>query len=209
MKKTLEDLKQEWAGNRPVTWQINIDDMKAIVKRQTKKEMNIVMKYFWASFALQLLVYSLLTHVVVKYWLDIYTVVPAVAGILIYIPFTHILLRRFKKMASVPIEGNGVSIQQYLTRQQLALESFLKFKKGYEWFLIPLSSAVGVFLVFKLYVPGGIQAFPFGASVTFCITILGCYLAIRSENERNFSTPINHLITLREEYAAEPGTAAN
>jgi hypothetical protein len=80
------------------------------------------------------------------------------------------------------------------------LESFFTFKKRYEMVLIPLSAAIGVLLIFLLYVPGGVSEHLLGAFITYVLTLLSCYLAIRSENKKNFVQPLDQLGEILNEY---------
>jgi hypothetical protein len=66
-----------------------------------------------------------------------------------------------------------------------------------------LSSAIGVFLTFKLFVPGGVQENSTGAIITFAVTLISCILAIRSENRRNFAEPLYQLEKVMEEFEHE------
>jgi uncharacterized membrane protein YjjP (DUF1212 family) len=68
--------------------------------------------------------------------------------------------------------------------------------------LIPVSAAIGVFLFFRLYLPGGVQAFPVGAFITYALTLLSCYWAIRVENKKSFSEPLQQLEAILQEYQA-------
>jgi hypothetical protein len=85
------------------------------------------------------------------------------------------------------------SLYNYVQHQRVLLESFFQFKKRYEIILVPLASAIGIFLTFKLYVPGGVQAHQEGAIITFGLTLLSCFLAIYSENKKSFEEPIREL----------------
>ena len=197
----IEDLKTKWR-NTPSTHQTyNTTAMNNLVKSRIGKQMGKAMEYFWASFALQILVYALLCHVIVRYYNDVFTVLPALAGILIYIPFTRTLLKKFKAMAFMPTIGKASTIQGYISGQRGLLQNFLTFKKRYELFLIPLSCAIGVLLTFKLYVPGGVYLYPQGAAITFAISLASCYFAIKRENERNLVKPITDLGEILQEYA--------
>jgi hypothetical protein len=80
------------------------------------------------------------------------------------------------------------------------LLSFYRFKKWYELILIPLASAIGVFILFKLYVPGGVQAHWTGAVMTFAITLISCALAIRTENRKNFREPLEQFDRVLAEF---------
>ena len=200
----LDEFKKKWNSKTEVSVALDEVAMNKIVKSRVGKQTRMAMKYFWASFGLQILVYALLSHVIVKYWNDLYTVMPAVVGIVIFIPFTKTLLNKFKSLAFMQIEGTGVSsIHRYVIRQKELLERFFIFKKRYELFLIPLSTMIGVLLTFKLYVPGGVMAHPYGAAVTLSISLVSCYMAIYQENRKNFRKPISELGSILKEYAAE------
>jgi hypothetical protein len=80
------------------------------------------------------------------------------------------------------------------------LFSFYRFKRRYELLLIPLSSAIGVWLVFLLYVPGGVAAYPSGAIVTFGITLLSCAIALAAENKESFDKPLTALRQILDEF---------
>jgi hypothetical protein len=103
-----------------------------------------------------------------------------------------------------PEEGNSVtSLFNYVMTRYNLLQTFYQFKRRYEFLLIPLSSLIGVFLVFKLYVPGGVEKNLTGAVITFMITVISCILAIRSENKKNFEKPLHHFRELLEEFKME------
>ncbi len=194
--KTLEELKKEWSEN-PNTVSgaqaYNKTDLEKIFKARVNKHTNTAMQYFWASFVLQVLVYALLSHVIVKYWSDTTTLLLSIAGVLLFIPFTVVLMKKFKQIAAAkPADaGNiGASLHEYTQRRHALLQSFYNFKKRYELMLIPLSSAIGVVLTFKLYVPGGVTEHPAGALISFIVTLFSCVYAIRLENKRNFEQPL-------------------
>ena len=163
--------------------------------------MKITMRYFWGAFALQILVYALLSHVILKYGSDAQTLLTGLAGILLFLPFTVILMKKFKQMAVNRPQGNtGIPLYDYIVRQQQLLQSFYAFKKRYELVLVPLSSAIGVFLTFKLFVPGGVMQHPMGAIITLGITLISMVLAIRSENKKSFAQPLQDLDQLLQEF---------
>jgi hypothetical protein len=111
-------------------------------------------------------------------------------------------MRKFKKLVTQkPLQQHAeASLHDYVFRQQALLRSFYIFKKWYEMFLIPLSCAIGVTLVFELYVPGGVHANGQGAVITFLITLASCIAAIYIENKKSFTLPIKHLQTILDEF---------
>lgn len=200
----LDECKKQWVEKKnDFTPRDPYDEatLNTIIKSRIKKQNKVVMQYFWASFALQILVYALLCHVIVKYWSDTLIVLTSLAGILIFIPFTTVMMKKFKRLAMAKIQGTSIqSIHDYVNSRRELLSSFFTFKKRYEWVLIPLSSAIGVWITFEIFVPGGVQAFTTGALITYALTLISCYWAIRSENKKSFIQPLNQLKEILDEY---------
>ena len=200
---TLEELKKEWEqkSNVGLRDHYNEESFGKMIKSRVKKQTNASMKYFWASFALQLLVFALLSHVIVKYWNDWSIVLVSIAGMVMYFPFMIMLMKRFKAIAMTrPQDSTASSLQAYVARRHELLRSFYQFKRRYELFLIPVVSAIGVWLVFQLWVPGGVSAYPSGAIITFGITLISCIAAIWSENKRSFENPLRQLQQVLDEF---------
>jgi len=204
--KTLEEFKSEWGKSlgTPLSQQpYNKTELEKIFRARIKKHTNKAMQYFWASFVLQVIVYALLSHVIVKYWPDTTTLLLSMAGVALYIPFTIILMNKFKQMAVTKLVDKSdpaASLRHYTIQQYTLLQSFYRFKKLYELMLIPLSAAIGVVLVFKLYVPGGVPQHLTGALISFIITLLSCAMAIRSENKKSFEQPLRQLRNILDEF---------
>lgn len=205
MMSTFDDLKTAWEHHQtpaPAS-SYTRDALERIIRSRVKKHIKKPLHYFWASFTLQIIVYALLSHVAMKYWQKTDVVWFAVAGVLLYLPFTVVLIRKFKKLASekpVRHADIGASLYNYVHRRQTLLRSFYRFKKGYELFLIPLSSAIGVVLTFELYVPGGIQGHWPGAAIALAVTLVSCAAAIYSENRKSFIEPIRQLQNILDEF---------
>jgi hypothetical protein len=203
---TLDELKKEWAAAAPSPandQRVDGAGLQAIARARGARHVNQAVRYFWASLTLQIMVYALLSHVFVSFW-----GVPAVqglclAGALLYLPFTVVLLRQFRRVARAtparPVAG--FSLQARTQQQYDALRAFYRFKRRYEYLLIPLSTALGVWLTFRLYVPGGVPQHPTGAVLTFLLTLLACGWAIRRENRRHFEQPLHHLQELLAEFS--------
>jgi len=196
---TLEEIKKQWQSGGRHPDQYDLTSYNQIIQRKMKTQRNAIFKYFWGTFAYHMIVYAMLTHVLVRFWSDTSIVVAALVGLAVTIPFTAIMVRRFSKMAADRFTGNDSAIVQFITRQHALLSGYFAFKKRYEWIMIPLQCAVGVFIVFHLYMPGGIIAHPLGAFITFGLSIAGCVEAIRLENRRNFKIPLENLENLIRE----------
>jgi len=203
---TLEELKQMWeqkenAGANPAIY--TQAALGKIIRNRVQKHTKSALNYFWASFTLQVMVYALLSHVILKYGQNNTILYWAIAGILLFIPFTVVLMRKFKKLATEkPVQqpNIGVAVYDYVFGQQALLRSFYHFKKRYEFFLIPSSCAIGVFLVFALYVPGGVHEHWWGAFITFLLALASCIAAIYAENKKSFILPIKQLQTILDEF---------
>ena len=203
---TLEELKAIWEQKQdadPGTAVYTSESLGKIIRARVKKHTKNAFQYFWASFTLQVIVYSLLSHVMVKYGHDKTILYFAIAGVLLFLPFTIVLMQKFKKLATekpAQEENGGASLYDYVFRQQTLLHNFFNFKKWYELFLTPLSCAIGVTLVFELYVPGGIAEHWHGAVVAFVISLISCIAAIYSENKKGFIQPIQQLQSILDEF---------
>ncbi|KAA5542917.1 hypothetical protein [Adhaeribacter rhizoryzae] len=203
---TLEEYKRIWeqkenAGANQGT--ITQASLVKIIRNRVQQHTKSALNYFWASFTLQLIVYALLGHVMVKYGQSSRILYLAIAGILLYIPFTIVLLRKFKKLVTEkPVLQSNIdtSLYNYVFGQQALLRSFYHFKKLYEFLLIPSSCAIGVFLVFALYVPGGVHQHWWGAIITFLLSLASCIAAIYAENKKSFILPIKQLQTILDEF---------
>lgn len=197
----IEALKIKWAkctptGVRP----IEPERLNKVFKKRISTSMKSSMHYFWASMFLQILVYAMLTHVIVRAWGDT-SQLYALTGILLYIPFTVVLLRKFKAMAAArTTDDTTASLVQYATLQHRELVSFFHFKKRYELVLIPLSVAIGSVLTFNIFVPGGAVHNINGVIFTFVSSLASCVYAIVRENRKSFIEPIKNLEAILSEF---------
>jgi hypothetical protein len=206
---TLDEMKCKWVRKPKEVNPYDTNNMSRIIRQRTQKHLRESMKYFWASFTLQLVVYGLYTHVILKNLHDPSIVAYGLAGITIFVPFTYMLMRKFKQMAVLkPAANEATSVRQYIVGQRTILHDFFRFKVRYEWLLIPLSTFFGTWLVFKIYVPGGPVASPNGVWITAAITLLSCYVAIRNENRKGFRTPLAQLDKLLKEFSDDHNEAS-
>ena len=194
--QNIEELKNGWReeSNPTKTVEITENNLHQIMKTKIKSQKNISMKYFWAAFVLQFIVYAFLSNLMIKYRADISLLLVCAFCFLLYIPFTVVLLDKYKKMAVLKISCNAVegSVFEYVKQQHQLLSGFYAFKRRYERLLVPLSSAILIWVTFRLYVPGGVSEHPILASVCFIGTLAACAQAIIMENKRNFREPLNN-----------------
>ncbi|HEX7014447.1 MAG TPA: hypothetical protein VF191_02995 [Cyclobacteriaceae bacterium] len=208
----MDQFKKDWsAAHSGTAGAYDPTTFAKIVRSRVKEHTRTAMQYFWASFVLQLIVYALLSHVIVRYWSDRTIVLPAILGVVLFIPFTIILMTKFKAIATArptathdPGAGNA-PLKEYILHRRDLLSSFYRFKRWYEFILIPLASAIGVFIVFQLYVPGGVAGHQSGAFTILLITLASCAWAIHRENQRNFKAPLAKFDEVLEEFEGKKG----
>lgn len=180
-----------------------------LIKMRMRTHTNKVMKYFWSSFVLEMGVFALLCHVVVRHWNDVSPLfIVSVLGILLHIPFTYMLMKKFKAMAVArPGDGSASSLYRWVKERHDLLSSFYRFKRNYERFLVPLSTIVGCYLVFELYVPGDGMGYWNVFWVMVVITIISCAVVLRRENKEHFEEPLHQYRILLTEFE-DQGTSA-
>lgn len=214
--KTLDEIREQYMKSQSTPSKTpepyNAISLEKIFKKRVMKHTNQAMKYFWASFTMQIIVYSLLSHVIIKNWMNVPIMLLGLGGIAIFIPFTVMLMKKFKALAKANIsrgKGTNSSLQDYVLQQYTLLQSFYTFKKRYELILIPLSSAIGVILTFELFVPGGALENLNGIVITFGLTIFSCFLAIIAENRKSFDQPLQQLREILDEFRNDPQNSIN
>lgn len=199
--ENLEDARMQWTKKFSTSKSLDAQQWKALIQKSAGKHVNAAMQYFWASFCLQIIAYALLFHVLIKYGMNPIAMWLSMAGILLYLPFTIVLITRFRSIAGAKLSGvHTESAKQYVGHQLAELEAFFRFKKRYELFLIPLISALAVLLIFILYVPGALASHTWGMALIYLATLGSCGHAIRMENKKNFAQPIEQLRQLLKEF---------
>ena len=196
--KNLEEIKKNWKVDTKQLNSAQLDEAgwQDLLEQQVKKQKNISMQYFWASLTFQIIVYGFLTHVIIKYSGDQMVWFPSVFCLLLYVPFTFVLMRKFKQLAVLKQKekhASDLSIKEYVLKQYMLLKSFYSFKKRYEIMLVPLSSAIFVWIFFRIYLPGGVLNYPKASILLFILSLVACTAAILAENKRNFIRPIKQL----------------
>lgn len=202
---TLDQLKKGWQTNPTTSMETPHYDqaaLLAITRERSVRQVNRAIQYFWASLTLQIIVYGLLSHVLVRFrgttdiqWL-------CFLGVLLYLPFTVVLLGQFKRIARANPgqQADSFSIEANTQQQYNNLKGFYRFKRNYEYWLIPLITALGVYLIFRLYVPGGVSQHLTGSTTTYLLSLLACGWAIRRENNNHFKQPLGELEQVLDEF---------
>lgn len=201
----LDELKKGWQANLPTSLEAPHYDqaaLLAITRARSARQVNRAIRYFWASLTLQIIVYGLLSHVLIRFWgaTDIQWI--CLLGVSLYLPFTMVLMRQFKRLArpSADQQKDSFSVQARIQQQYTNLKGFYRFKRRYEYGLIPLITALGVYLIFRLYVPGEVSQHLAGATTTYLLSLLACGWAIVRENDYHFKQPLGELEKVLNEF---------
>lgn len=206
---TFDSLKETWKENYSSTDVKTVIDeasIKKIIKSRTKKQINAPIYYFWGQLALQIMLYAILCHIIIRFWLESNIVIPGVIGILLYLPFTIMLLSKFRKLAAIqPVmqSDTSASLKDFVSRQIETINAFFVFKKSYELFLVPVSTAIGVYLFFAIYFSGGILKYWDAALVTFLVTMFTTVFTLVAENRKRFRKPLNELQAIINDFNAD------
>lgn len=189
---SLDELKTNWNQQAAKN---NLDEqtLNKMIKARIRKNFNATFQYFWMAFVYLMIVFASLSHVIVKYWGSTLIVLSAIAGVILFIPFTVILMRKFKAIASVSLKASGGSVRDQIQTRYNILESFYQFKKRYDLLQVPVATMICIYLVFELFVPGGIMLNLSGAATAFALSVIACIAAIKHENEKRFDTPLSNL----------------
>ncbi|MCX6222582.1 MAG: hypothetical protein NTZ69_16560 [Bacteroidia bacterium] len=201
--ETFQELQNTWEQNKDDKSFSTVYDQKMlekIIKSRVSKHTNESIKYFWAAFTLQIIVYSLLTHFGVINLVNDQIPWVSIGGIILFLPYTYMLMKKFKKLAKTELkENSAISMREYVNKQQLILQSFYKFKIRYDLFSVPASCALAVLLIYN-YVPEGILNHLVSALPLFIILLIGGFFVIRAENKKYFKLPIQNLKIILEEF---------
>ena len=177
-------------------------DLQAIISSRVRKELKTVSQFVWAAIAYQIILYSFLTHTLVRHWGDIQTMLLCLAGAALYIPLTVALLRRVKILYRHPSEALGSAVPDVFHKvegEYARLADFFQFKKRMDWIGVPVSCAIIVLVTFTLFVEGGVKANPVADLTIFALWIGMSLIAIHAENRKRFIAPLRHLEQVLED----------
>ena len=171
-------------------------DLQAIISSRVRKELKTVSQFVWAAIAYQIILYSFLTHTLVRHWGDIQTILLCLALAALYIPLTVALLRRVKILYRRPSEALGSAVPDVFHKvegEYARLADFFQFKKRMDWIGVPVSCAIIVLVTFTLFVEGGVKANPVAGLTIFALWVGMSLIAIHAENRKRFIAPLRHL----------------
>ncbi len=202
---TFDALKKQWneapavADNKP----LDNSELFSMIRKRSKKQINAPVRYFWGAMVLQIILYAILVHIIVRYNDDSRVVVIGLIACILHLPFTYLMVRKFSRLAiikPVDLQNAGASLKDYVSRQKEIISEFYSFKKKYELFLIPVSTIIGIYLFFTIFFPGGIMAYWEVAVFLFFITLITSVLAILNENRKQFDKPLKELQQILDDF---------
>jgi hypothetical protein len=179
-------------------------DLQAIISSRVRKELKTVSQFVLGALVYQTLLYSFLTHTLVRHWGDMqimllcfaagaFYILCFAAGAF-YIPLTIALVRRVRTLygrcsAGSPVQDVFLKVESEYAR----LADLFQFKKRMDWIGVPVSCAIIVLVTFTLFVPGGVAGNPVAGLVVFALWVGICLIAIHAENRKLFISPLRHL----------------
>jgi hypothetical protein len=171
-------------------------DLQAIISSRVKKEFKTVSQFVWAAIVYQIVLYSFLTHTLIRHWGDMRIMLLCLAGGAFYIPLTVALIRRIKTLYRRPAEAPGSPVPDVFRKvegEYAKLADFFRFKKRMDWIGVPVSCAIFVLVTFTIFVQGGIEGNPMGSLVVFAVWVGLSLIAVHAENKKRFISPLRHL----------------
>jgi len=202
--ETFDELQKSWNENKArESAALNKGVVVEVIAAQIRKERNKIFRYFWASYFWQFLIYASLGHLMVRYWGEGQTVILCAAGILMYLPFTTVFIKKYNRMAWQKSNSSAQNVLASLQMQHSLLTSFFRFKKKFDWIGIPITCLLLTAIIFKLWVPNGWAAHVAGAIISYVLILSAFLIATFTENRRSFKVPLEGLRLVMSEMQEE------
>ncbi len=185
-----DEVRDFWQKNTmPQANTVSKENVETVIKSRIRKEKKKIVEYFWLSLGYQILIYSFACFLAVKYIGDTQMMLLCAAGALLYIPFTIMLMRKFKAMYK-PTGNQPADIRANVMQQSRLLTQFFRLKKRFDFISIPVTCLILELILFKLYVPGGIKAYIPGSIAAYVLGLLIFGVAAWFENKKHFVKPL-------------------
>src|ERR1051325_5897638 len=149
-------------------------DLQAIISSSVRKELKSVSEFVWAAIVYQIILYSFVTHTLIRHWGDMQIMLLCLTGGAFYIPLTVALIRRIRKLYCRPSEVPGSPVPDVFRKvegEYARLADFFHFKKRMDWIGVPVSCAIIVVVTFTLFVEGGVTGNPLGSLMVFSVCV--------------------------------------
>jgi hypothetical protein len=189
--ETFDELKMNWNSDKGAAHNpLSKESVDLIVRARIKREKKTVMEYFWSAFFYQNLIYGFGTYFIIKYWGAQEMAWPVLVVVFAYIPFTVLMLKRYKSMANRGVDKNQFNVQAHVTNMYSQLYSFYRFKKKFDWISVPLSCAAIVAITFRVFAAENPFDHLLGAALLFVLWLILFMTAIYFENKKRFVKPL-------------------
>lgn len=204
--ENFDEIKKLWSENK-VTVTCNTpvspEYVDQLISNRIKKVNRNFREYFWTSFIYQNMVYVCLTFLIVRYFSRPDIAILSIAGILLYIPYTIVFMKKFKSAFLLNKEGVAFSdddIYLNIKNRYTRLSEFFRFKKRFDWVIVPLNCVLIVVINFILFVPGGVIANITAGIILLVVWLVIFIIAIRIENKKKFLEPLRQLELILEDF---------
>jgi len=198
----IENVWNEGKAREPGPAPLTGQDLQAIISSRVRKEFKTVSQFVWAAIVYQIILYSFLTHTLVRHWGESQIMLLCLAGGACYIPLTVALIRRVKTLYRRPSEAPGAPVPDVfhkVEREYARLADFFKFKKRMDWIGVPVTCAIIVLVTFTLFVAGGVEGNPRASLALFALWVGMSLIAIHRENRKRFLSPLRRLEQVLED----------
>jgi hypothetical protein len=204
--ENFDEIKKLWSESKGASLSdgsLSSEYIDDVISKRIKKVRNNFREYFWVSFFYQNLVYGCLTFLIVRYFSRADIVMLSAAGILLYIPFTVIFMKKFKAAFLLNKEGLEYSnddIWLNLKNSHARMSEFFRLKKRFDWVIVPLNCVLIVVINFILFVPNGFMANIFAGILLLIVWLVIFLVAIRIENKKKFVEPLHQMELIMEDF---------
>jgi hypothetical protein len=202
--ETFDELKEIWSKNRNADpcKSLTSDYVDHLISDRIRKVKSTFREYFWVSFFYQNLVYACLVFLIAKFYSTPGIVMLSVAGIMLYIPLTIVFMKKFKSAFLINKEGVEFSdddIYLNMKNSHARMSEYFRFKKKFDWVIVPLNCVLIVVINFILFVPGGLKGNLAAGIILLIVWHIIFVIAIRIENKKKFVEPLRQMEEVLEE----------
>jgi len=192
----IENVWKECKAREAVPAPMTGKDLQAIISSRVRKELKTVSQFVWGAIVYQIILYSFLTHTLVRHWGDMQIMLLCFAAGAIYIPLTIALVRRVRTLYGCSTAKPGSPVPDVFHKvggEYARLADFFQFKKRMDWIGVPVSCAIIVLVTFTLFVEGGVERNPLAGLAFFTLWVGMSLAAIHAENRKRFIAPLRNL----------------
>jgi hypothetical protein len=112
-------------------------------------------------------------------------------------------MKKFKTAFLINKEGIAFSnddIYLNIKNNYTRISEFFRFKKRFDWVIVPLNCVLIVVINFILFVPGGFMDNLMAGIILLIVWHLIFIIAIRIENRKKFTEPLRQLELILEDF---------